>query len=78
MTKPMNVCKGDGSASDGDVRGVSGLGTVTDSWNAASCTVQAKTTTSSEDDGLIQDMVDYLRNPDTKKINNLYTNLSKR
>ena len=25
MTKPMNVCKGDGSSSDGDVRGVSGL-----------------------------------------------------
>ena len=74
----MNVCKSDGSSSDGDVSGISGLGTVTDTWNDTSCNPNANALTETEDKSLTQDIVNYLKNPDTKRLNDMYTRLAAR
>jgi hypothetical protein len=74
----MPVCKNDGSSADGDVRGVSGLGSTTDAWNAGSCQLRLGSLSDSENKTLEQDIIDYLRNPNTTKLNSLYERLSKR
>lgn len=76
MAKPMNVCKGDGS--DIDVAGLSGLGTTQSTWNGASCTLKTQTLTQAEDKSLTQDIIGYLKSPDTKRLNALYSSLSNR
>ena len=79
MTKPMNLCKDDGSSSDGDVRAISGLGGVGGpTWNSSSCQPQAATITEAENQSLTRDIVTYLKNPDTTKLKTLYTGISKR
>lgn len=66
----MPVCKGDGSIEDGDVSGISGLGTsgngagaITDVWNGASCSLQASpsTTLRSDEQKLENDIITYVR-----------------
>jgi FG-GAP-like repeat len=79
VTKPMNVCKWDGSASDGDVTAVSGLGGVGgDSWNASSCHPQANTTTEADNRVLTESIVGYLRNPNPNQLTGIYSNMSRR
>lgn len=78
MTTSMPVCKDDGSLSDGDVRPFSWLGTMSDTWNAGSCTIKAHTTSKVEDTNLTNDIIDYLKSPDTRRINDLYTRLARR
>lgn len=78
MTKAMPVCKGDGSSADGDVRGVAGLGTTTRAWNGASCSMQADTGSDSVDESVIDDVLSYLRSPETTRLNNAYKAISRR
>lgn len=78
MAAPMPFCKGDGSSGDGDVTGVSGLGNLDDTWNAASCNLRATTSSRTEDKTFTQDVIDYLKDPDTRRLNDLYTRLSTR
>ncbi len=77
-TKAMNVCKGDGSKDDGDVAPISGLGTMTDTWNAMSCSPQANVTTEVENKALTTNIVGYLKNPDKSKLQDIYSRISKR
>jgi hypothetical protein len=74
MTKPMNVCKADGSSADGDVSAISGLGGAGGgaSWNAKSCQPQAATMTQAENQSLTSDIISYLRSPETTRLNNIY------
>ena len=74
----MNVCKNDGSRSDGDVRGISGLGSTTAAWNGESCSLTTKTLTKQEDTAFTESIIDYLKNPDTRRLNALYNTLSTR
>lgn len=69
------MCKDDGSASDGDVRGISGLGSLHDTWNASSCTMRADTGGAVEDEKLRQDIVSYVKSPDKSKLSALYSRL---
>lgn len=80
MTRPMNVCKNDGSSADGSVRGISGLGSMTAAWNGQSCSIQASTSsaTKASDAKLTEDIIEYLKNPNTKRINALYSALANR
>lgn len=79
MTKPMNVCKADGSAADGDVSGISGLGGVGgESWNASSCHPQANTTTEVENQTLTSDIISYLRHPNENQLTGIYSSISRR
>jgi hypothetical protein len=78
MTKPLPVCKGDGSNADGDVSGISGLGSSTDAWNGKSCTMKVETLTKAENATMTSDIVSYLKNPQTTKLNTIYSNISKR
>ncbi len=80
MAKPMPFCKGDGSSGDGDVTGVSGLGSISDTWNASSCRIQAQTGDAQrvEDRQITNSIVDYLRSPTTAKRTTIYNNLSQR
>ncbi len=74
----MNVCKNDGSSVDGSVRGISGLGSTTAAWNGESCTLTTKTLTKKEDTAFTESVIDYLKNPDTRRLNALYNTLSTR
>ena len=65
MAKSMPVCKSDGSEDDGDVTGISGLGTIDDTWNSSSCNPQANTITESENNTLTSDIVNYIKNPNS-------------
>ncbi|MBC7503535.1 VCBS repeat-containing protein [Candidatus Gracilibacteria bacterium] len=78
MVKPMNVCKGDGSSSDGDVSAVSGLGTISDTWNASSCQIKANILSESDDRNLTKSIVSYLKSPNAKELTTIYTGISKR
>lgn len=77
-TKPMNICKSDGSKEDGDVSSISGLGTVSDTWNAMSCDPQANTTTETENKSLTANIVGYLKNPDKTQLQGIYSRMSSR
>jgi hypothetical protein len=78
-TKPLPVCKWDGSDADGSVIGISGLGSTRESWNSQSCTMRVGTTlTESEDINLRQDIISYLKSPDTTRLNSLYNGLMRR
>jgi hypothetical protein len=74
----MNVCKGDGSSGDGDVSAISGLGTISDSWNANSCQPKANILTEDEDRDLTTNIVNYIKSPDTKRLTTIYTGITKR
>ncbi len=74
----MNVCKNDGSSSDGSVRGISGLGSTTEAWNGESCSLQTNTLSKPQDKALTQTIVEYLKNPDTKRVNAIYNTLANR
>ena len=76
--KSMPVCKGDGSEDDGSVAAISGLGTSTDSWNGASCDLTAHTFTSTQTESLRQDIVSYLRNPNSSRLSSIYSGLTSR
>ncbi len=78
MTKPMAVCKGDGSIADGNVAPISGLGTLTDTWNASSCKPKVSGGTESENQVITNDIVKYLKNPNTNKLQSIYANMSRR
>lgn len=52
IANPISMCKDDGSIADGDVRGVSGLGSIRDSWNAQSCSLSTGTSPSTEEAAL--------------------------
>lgn len=51
---------------------------MSDTWNAGSCTIKAHTTSKVEDTNLTNDIIDYLKSPDTRRINDLYTRLARR
>ena len=72
MAKPMPVCKGDGSAEDGDVRAISGLGTISKTWNGASCNLEAsaKTQLRSEEKNLEKEILEYMKSPSTRQSEN--------
>jgi hypothetical protein len=74
----MNMCKDDGSSADGDVSGFSGLGSTTDAWNAGSCQIQANTLTTPENKSLTQDIIAYLKSPNTTAQNAIYSQISRR
>ena len=74
----MNVCKGDGSSGDGDVSGVSGLGSISDTWNANSCQLKANILSETEHQQLTTNIVSYLKSPDPKKLTTIYTDISRR
>ncbi|MBP9779728.1 hypothetical protein KBD33_03855 [Candidatus Gracilibacteria bacterium] len=77
--KPMPFCKGDGTNSDGDVKGVSGLGSITDTWNAGSCRITSQNYGEVDDGKLTDDIVSYLRkSPGYPSQENLYKSLSQR
>jgi hypothetical protein len=79
MAKAMPVCKSDGSEADGNVTEISGLGGVGgDTWNATSCHPEVNVMTESEDLTLTTDIVNYLKNPDTKRLNDMYTRIARR
>jgi hypothetical protein len=73
----MPVCKGDGSSADGNVSGISGLGSTTKTWNGKSCTLQADTT-ERENQDIIDDVLGYLRSPNTTRLNSVYKSISAR
>jgi hypothetical protein len=74
MTKPMNVCKSDGSSTDGDVSAISGLGGAGggSSWNSSSCQPQAATMTQADNQSLTSEIINYLRSPETTRLGNIY------
>jgi hypothetical protein len=78
VTKSLPVCKWDGSADDGSVAGISWLGSTTQAWNANSCTMTAQTLTKAQNTSMTQDIISYLKNPQTAVLNNVYSNISKR
>ncbi len=79
MAKSMPVCKSDGSAEDGDVRGISGLETIDDTWNASSCHPKANTITEEENQFLMGKIVGYLKNPDPEDLKkHIYPAIAKR
>ena len=51
---------------------------MTDAWNAQSCQIRLGSLSDIENKTLEQDIIDYLRNPNTTKLNSLYERLSKR
>lgn len=59
---------------------VSGLGTLSDTWNATSCTPTANVTTENENKTLTSDIVTYLKSPNRNptKLNEVYKHISKR
>lgn len=76
IAAPLPVCKSDGSESDGDVRGISGLGTTTESWNGESCQISAKKSTPAEDKSFTDDVIKYLKSKDQTKLTSLYTRMA--
>jgi hypothetical protein len=79
MTKSLPVCKWDGSWADGDVSGISGLGSTTEAWSASSCKMKAATSLSStENTKMTEDIIAYLKNPETTRLNAIYSSISKR
>lgn len=79
MTRPMNVCKADGSSSDGDVTAISGLGGAGgDSWNASSCQPQANTMTENDNRTLTTSIVTYLQNPNSSQLTGIYSKIANR
>lgn len=69
MAKPMPVCKGDGSTDDGDVSAISGLGTISKTWNGASCNLEAsaKTQLRTEEKNLEKEILEYMKSPSTRQ-----------
>ena len=69
MAKPMPVCKGDGSTDDGDVSAISGLGTISKTWNGASCNLEASTKTQlrTEEKNLEKEILEYMKSPSTRQ-----------
>ena len=79
ITKSLPVCKGDGSAEDGDVTGISGLGTSRDTWNSQSCQMKTATTlTPAQEQSMVQAIIDYLKTPSSAKLNAINKNISAR
>jgi len=83
MAAPMPFCKSDGSAADGDVAPISGLGTFGDlgggsTWNASTCKIQANTFTEADDKAFTADVINYIKSPDTSRLTGLYTRLGNR
>lgn len=74
----LPVCKGDGSSDDGNVALVSGLGTSTDAWNGASCSLTARTRNEADDASLTSEIITYLKNPTPVRLSSVYTGLSSR
>lgn len=72
MAQPMPICKGDGSKEDGDISGISGLGTSNSTrevWNGQSCNLEASPTVQLQADErkLEGEILDYMRSPDSQK-----------
>ena len=72
MAKPMPICKGDGSKSDGDISAISGLmntgngiGATHTVWNGESCSLQVSPTKKFSEDqkNLETEIVAYMKNP---------------
>lgn len=57
---------------------ISGLGTLSDTWNASSCRPKVGGGTASENQVITDDIVKYIKNPDVSKLNGIYANMSKR
>ncbi len=74
----LPVCKWDGSEDDGSVTAISGLGTSTNAWNGASCSLTAGTFTSSQNESLIQEIITYLKSPSSARLTNINSGLSSR
>jgi hypothetical protein len=70
VAQAMPVCKGDGSSADGDVTGISSLGTTTDAWNANSCNLSITPTATQQADAvaLQNDIISYIKNPSASRI----------
>ncbi len=73
VTDSMPFCKWDGSKEDGDVRGVSWLGSITQAWNAESCSLEANTRNilTAEEKSWTDDVIAYLKNPDMTRLNSI-------
>lgn len=73
----MPICKADGSEADGSVVGVSGLGSVTDSWNARSCTISmTNTTKTTVSQSTVDAMIESIRQPEDQKTQKVYKDLA--
>lgn len=57
---------------------VSGLGTLSDTWNATSCNPTANITTETENKTLTTDIVKYLKNKNPSNLKEIYGRISKR
>lgn len=57
---------------------ISGLGTLSDTWNASSCHPKVSGGTESQNQAITTDIVKYLKNPDKSMLTGIYSNMSKR